>query len=608
MLSVSKMRGCFAAAGVPALAIVAIALVVGLVLPGRCTPRGTGQNQGEYQLGDVLFTVNDIPVYEGEVRYARAQAAQNSRPSNDAMTELNKSVEQISFAVERAVILAMAKWQNVKGEEAEVVDFAQAKMNEGIDSMLKQSRDMHQLMITSSQSMLDTLKKSKGADSKEAKDAQANLDRLKAMTDDEIFSQATQGQSTLSGLRAEVEQRLALMKEQPMLQRLTLAELLNDRLTEKYKSEVEVSDSMVKESYDRVTFKEIAILKATHPDFEQRAAEAIKAIQGGMPFDQAIMKYSDRKPVDPTKKEQFSSTIERINLWLSPDTRAISDLKINKLSAPINTEVGISIVMVTKVELATPPSVDSVKKARIDQIKQVIGGSTYEAEKRKFSAEAKFEWKSEEAKLLYDYWKMTAGDEVRKLDGEANREKRIDAWRDVYTRAKQAESMDSTLSALLQYASFFQMYGEVLAGPEKEKLKVEQAELYRTIESEIPFPAFRMQFVEALLDVKDGEGALKELLSISEGLYDTGDLERQRIKDVERLLPQAANYAPKDTPLIAKIQTELDRWHKDDDAAKKLAEEERKQAEKAAAEAKKTETPKSDAKSAPKTDTKAKGG
>lgn len=576
MLSISKMRGCFAAAGPPALIVIALALIVGLILPGQCggDPSGQPGEAIDFPLGEVLFTVNGEPAYDGEVRFLRAKTAEQAPRTGDPLDELNLQVQPIALIADKTLVVAMAKWQGVKVEESEVIDHFTTMLNKNIEDALKQAREMHSLMVTSAETALKNAKETKGADSKEAKDAQANLDQLKARTDDEIFAQVAG--TDLATARTQIESSLQEVKASAMYQRVLMGTIYETRLVDKFKGEVKVTDDMAKESYDQVTYREIVFLKLLDANYEQRAQDVLKKLQNGMDFNQAMLQYSDRKPGDINKASDAETTLERMMLWASPDTRPISDVKPNRISGIIKTEVGATIVKVTGVEVATPANFESVKASRIDQIKQAIGGSKYQVAKQEYEAEAKYEWKSESAKLLFDYSQIVTNKRASELDGEKNRAKRIEAWRDILTRSEEADELDATVASLLRYSAFTQIELNTPPGEGREKLKKEKADLYKQIELEIPHSRFRVEFVQALLDVNDGEGALKEILNIAENLYDPSDAERERVKQLETLLPKAANLAPKNSPLIGKIQAELERWHSEEKEAKRIEEEQKK--------------------------------
>lgn len=575
MLSVSKMRGCFSAAGIPAMFLVAIALVVGLL--GRCGPTGPNSTDAQQlQLGDVLFTVNDYPYYEGELKYLRALSAQQGQPSNNPFAELNRLTDTVKSAVSDCTVLAMCKWQNVKVDDTEVVDTFSKQINDRIDSELKQAKDMRALMISSSESALENLKKTKPADSKEVKEAQANLDRTKGMTDEQFFAQLNRVE--LSTIRAQAEEQIEKLKSDPMYRRLVQTRIFEQRLVEKYANEVQVSEDMIKESYDRITYKEISVSNALHPDSASRAAEALAKVKAGMDFDQAIMTYSDLKPTDPKKKEQFSNTLDRMTVLSNPETEPLAKLKVNRVSEVIKSEAGYKIYLVTKIEIATPANFAKVKDARLKEIQQSLGGSTYFRERQKFDAARKIEWKNDEPKLMYEYIQMTTGDRHHELDGPQNYQKRVDAWKDLYARCTEAaDSMDTTSSALLRYG-VFKMYEENLKpGPEKDKLESEKLALFREIEAEIPYYVFRKEYLDLLIASKAGDDALKELLSLAENLSDTTPEEKQRVADIEKLLPVAEASAKKDSPLVGQIQAELKRWHEEEKSAKEIEDEQKRQ-------------------------------
>ncbi|GEM_PF-4809910 len=574
MFSITKMRGCFAAAGPPALIVIAVALIVGLLNVRACGGTKTEENPDTVPLGEVLFTVNDVPVYSGEIVFEKREAQKNAVPSADVYSDLAKEFQPVENAVMRAARIAFGKWQGVEADEKDLADFLSEQANKYLDAAAKQLSDQRNFMILQTQASLDAVKKSKGENSKEFKDTQARLAQLKGMSDEQ-FAQS-QGFS-LAQLREQTEKNVEQIRTDPTFRRLNLWRLYEARTMKKYEAEVKVTDNMAKESYDRITYEEIKFHSANDPNYMARAEDVLKKVQSGMDFHQAILQYSDSKPANPKAPNAFSTTAERLNLIVSEDGAQIALLKPNRISGVIKAPDGAKIVKVTKIEIATPSNFDAVKAERIEQIKSTIANGRYQKALEDFSSKLKFEWNSDAPKLLHAYADLAAGKRAAELNGEKNRAKLIAAWRDLLSQVQNSSDLDSTVSAMLQYAAFESIEKNTLPGPDQEKLKSEKLEIYKRIEGDIPYAEFHIEYAKMLIAAKEGKQGLDQLYQCASNLYESSPTEEKRAQQIEQIFAEAKKQFPAETELIGKVQSELDRWHKEDQEAKKQAEEEKKQ-------------------------------
>jgi hypothetical protein len=206
-----------------------------------------------------------------------------------------------------------------------------------------------------------------------------------------------------------------------------------------------------------------------------------------------------------------------------------------------------------------------------------LGRSIDEATKN-----AKIDWKVEIWKLLHDYSEIKSGSKSKEFAGAQNLQKRIAAYREILDKVTSGDSADPRTAALLAFACFSQIDADTPAGPEKQKLDQERLQIYQNVSEYVTSPTFKFEYISLLLAAGQGDLALDQMLDIAVANSDYSPANAAQIKKLEALLPQAANLARKENPVIAQIQNEIKRAHENEAEAKKLEEEEKKQAAEAA--------------------------
>lgn len=584
-MSITKIRNFMpATCGIVFGIVVVIALVVGMFLaPGQ---RAINSEWGETP---VAFKVGDYEVKEGEIgALIRAEESRFAGKIPTPFETLSAHTRALVNAIDRAIIFRMLEDEGIDfdpNDIEQIKDVAVKKAKEEFDEQMLYVEITLKSQIMNQERELEKMKKEKGVNSKEAKEAEQKLKDLREMTVAQMFKQQT-GMTPEQAFSFLSQNRLAELSSEDVRQ-TKLKELAQWLIENKYAESVDTSEETIRKSYDFFTYQELLISKANNPDPVKKAEDVLKRIREGMDFGTAVVQFSDRAPAPNQKPEEAGTlTFDRLTVETNGLADPLFHLKPGEISGVISRPEGAAIYKLVKIEPKIPPNFDRIKNIRAAQMRKYLKMSKFA---RNFEARlknTKFEWKNPAYKVLYDYDGLRRGERFQSLQGAEKREERMAAYREVLNRAKELLGKYPDLMAPVLYACLNQIDIETFPGKEKEKLKEEKLQVYAEISQYIPSPIFRFEYVNLLLDAKQGDAALEQLLEIIRTAYDPTEENKALITQVEQLFPRATNYAKKDSPLIAEIQKELKQWKENEaekkrmeaEAAKRL-EEERKKAE-----------------------------
>jgi len=586
--------------------VVVVALIVGMFLaPARRVLNS------DWEGTPVAFKVGDYEVTEGEIgALIRAEESRFAGKIPTPFDTLSAHTRALANAIDRAVIFRMLEDEGIDFDPRDVEqikDVTLKKAKEEFDEQLLYVEITLKNQIKDKQREFEKIKKEKGSNSKGAKEVEQQLKDLREMTVAQMFKQQT-GITPEQAFSFLSQNRLAELSTEEARQ-AKLKELAQWLIENKYASGVDTSEEAIRKSYDFFTYQELLISKANNPDPIQKAEDVLKRIREGMDFGTAVTQFSDREPAPNQKPEEAGTlTFDRLTIETNGLAEPLFHLKPGEISGVIPRPEGAAIYRLVKIEPKVPPNFDDIKNIRAAQMRKYLKMSKFA---RNFEARlknTKFEWENPAYKLLYDYDGLRRGERFQSLQGAQKREERIAAYREILNRGKELLGRYPDLMAPILYACLSQIEIETPRGPEKEKLKQEKLQIYAEISKYIPSPIFRFEYVNLLLDAKQGDEALTQLLEIIRTAYDPTEENKALITQVEQLLPRATNYAKKDSPLIPEIQKELEQWKQNEaerkrmeaEASKRLEEERKKMEEerkKAEQEAKKKSK---DAKTPPK--------
>lgn len=181
---------------------------------------------------------------------------------------------------------------------------------------------------------------------------------------DRLFKDALQKQGlTISEVRAEILKNID--KDD------IRSKMMFQKLYDKWKEEVDVSDKAFKASYDELMLSQITIGIRTRSDAQakQQAEELAKKLQAGGDFAAAAKQYS----VDPFKARGGKRDSAMPRAYMDPTlTSAVSNLKEGQVSDPVKMDLGYTIFKLDSKQSVFPPDFNNKDKQKQywDQFKQ----------------------------------------------------------------------------------------------------------------------------------------------------------------------------------------------------------------------------------------------
>lgn len=595
-MSITKIRNQFAACGLVAVGLIALALILGLlVAPGTQRSGLTGE-----QMGDIALKFNDIPVYQVTVDglASRAQLSlteqrrQSPEPEELGPNDIVSTYSQaLHSATNLGAILWLAEREEINTSIDDVKEWLPEAADEAIKAQLSSVASNREIQMILAQSQLEQIKAEKGEDSEEYKSALQRLNEMKSMTDEQLFA-AMMG-STIDEAKARVLERLQTALEDRSQWQSLQSDMAYDKLRKKIEATIDTSDEAVRRSYDQITFEQIYFESTTPSDAEAEARDVLAKINGGMDFKAAMDEFTDIRPDDESKKpsQQPPQVQDRLTIMQARTYAAILDLKPGEVSDVIPLPTGAAIYRVLKVEPNEPQDLDEQKAARAEQMKSSLAAATQNARVEEAKEDAKIEWVSHSYRLLHEYDEIVqpTGKRHRELSSPDKRAEKLEALRQIFHQL--AETTDSLeLAACLRFVTFNQIDVLTPSVPERQALDQQRLQVYSDASDYVFSSSFKFEYVTVLIAAKMGEEALRQLLEVATNatIYDPKTF--PNIERVEKLLPMVIEVAPPGSPLIKQIRSELDLAKKHAAEAKQLEEEQRKAQEEAQAP---PETPKS---------------
>lgn len=575
-MSITKMRGCFSTLGPPVAILIGIVLVVGFLMTSN---RGN-QAQETQRLGDEAVTYDGTAVYQAEllkrVDLVKSQRVQE-KSSSDQLPELspyemlNAYEETAAGALQQLAIQSLLKKEGIEVDEDEIeawaADFAERQVQD-----LRGRADMQkQIGVLMAEQKLNEEKK-KDPKSPAAKKAEQDLEQARKQNTDELIRQALAGATPEQYKQRIVQEYASAAANDPTAKREILLQIGLERLQNKYMSRVDTSDQAVKNSYDKFTYQQIQF---SGPDAKQKAETVRAKIEAGMDFKEAAQQFSELK--DPSGKVTVQPpAADRLQIETNPATAPIAALKPGQTSEVIEVPGSAWLYKLIEVKPAAPADFDKQKPTRAQTMRtqQAAANLSAAIENATRQAEQDAQWKDEGWKLAYDFRELRSGEKGRALQGPANKQERVQAYKDAAQKTQTIQTAAPEIPALVRFAALNQLQVEL--PDEKDNMKQDLLEAYAQAAQIAPTSALRIELAQLYLAENMAEQALETLTDAAQAAYPPGPKTQPIIEKIQALAVKAANFAPPGSKKVETLQNELKQWHEDQAEIKRQEEEQKK--------------------------------
>ena len=581
--------------GTPALLIVAILLVVGfLYTPQGCQQGGSLSASAGAEFKDPILQVGQSHAYAAEaftvVQNLKSTATQRAvqgggLPELTPFDYLSSYMQAANNLAQQAAVFELARTNKIEVDEDDMRGVI-TQMNEDFVAQQRQQFELIQTMqVGQMEAEVAKLKKDK-ASATQITAAEKRLADTKAQTFDASFQQQL-GNSPADYVKAQVADIEARASKDPTIARSVEATAIQQKLLDKYRTQVDTSDTALKATYDKVVFKTIMLNGANS---ETKAAEVLQKIKGGMDFDQAAKQFSMMKK--PDGSVQVDSTIEtRMDMIGNPVRDPILKLKAGEVSDVVTVAGASYIYKLVAVRPDVPKDFEKVKSSRADMVRNQSTSSMLNDAIAGLIGQngEKVKWSEPGFQLLADY-----------MDANLAEDK-VAALEKVLADSESVSTNFNEIPPLVKYATINQLQVEVKDAAKKQDLKAKLLEAYESIVDIAPSVDLRFQYIEALIAAGQGDRALELLVDNAQAATPASEQTEPLIARVEKLLPKAANLAKKGSPLVEEVQEEIKLWREELANRKKEEEELKKQNAAEEAELKKQEAADKAKAEAPKT-------
>jgi hypothetical protein len=589
-LSITKFRGCFTYAGPPIVILVGLVLIVGFLYRGQNRSNNVSAEQTAAMLGAPAFTLGSYDVYLGEFRQIfdnlRQQQLQ-TRSQSGVPAELTPAdmlgfyAQALSELVDRAAVMNLAKQRHIDISDDDLAAFVLQMEKDNLNQQQQTFEMIKQFQISSAQQQLAKIK---DPNSQAAKAANAQLEKIKAMSFELAFKSQSNGltpEQYLAFVSDNMERRMA----DPLFKRSAAAGAAHKAMIDQFAAKVDVSDEALKRSYDKLQYIQIGI---QGEGAKAKAEEVLEKIRGGLDFKAAAQEFSSLKDAkgdvnhDPITKSRF----DLLSTSTYPPVLDLKPGEVSEVSASMGTAY---IYKLLKVVQNVPKEFDSLKGSRLKDYRDRVAAAMMAKEDEKINTDAKkaIKWNDEGIKLLFDFSEFQSK--------QTDKAVRINTLNKFVADTQNASSELPDIPVLIRYLSLNQLDVEVPEGEAKKKIKSQLLETYGAVLDVAPSVNLRFQYIDELIKAGKGDLALDMLLDNMGAAYPAEAQTEPIVTKVEALLPKAANLATKGSPVVDNIQKEIKTWRTElkENAANKAAEEEnRKENAKQEAELKKQEAAK----------------
>ncbi|MGV3617603.1 MAG: hypothetical protein ACO1SV_19945 [Fimbriimonas sp.] len=500
------------------------------------------QGGGESQTASkTAMTVAGNPVPANIIdETVRAQlSSQMSRGADTPQGEAMIYAEVINRLVDTAGTAALAQKSGVKLDDETLLKAAEYGVTQELDAMREQA------------SMFGMLKP--GATDKDWEEA------LQKQT----------GQSSAEYRKTRVDQISAMLKNASQRQNVVInlaRTALEQHLTPKFK----LTDDELRKSFENVTYKRIVFKNAVPgKPAAERAAEALKAIKGGLKFEAAIDKYTNELPTSTQKLSEVTQTEKADLLTSNPELASLANLKAGSVSDVVDVAEGKAIYKVVSRTPNIPKDFDTKReeyrrKAILVRVRLDIDKQLKELK----AAGNLVSFAAPGYKAMYDFTQAAATSDPEKMKG-------------IYEEAKAAvaknEGYDARAAVLARYMALDSLWNAPNA--DKAKLRQDRIDSINGLLENSENFNLRLDLVQLYADEKKAEEASEQLLIAAQNnaTPDVAGLGRYQ-QIAQKVVELKARKVL--TPEAEKgILAEQDRWMKEKAEADKVAEEQKKQEE-----------------------------
>ncbi len=522
-----------------------------------------GSAGGQKEKNDVAITVGSVPVYEGEIQEALANA-QRSQGGPDLDKSPADEARDIFYAL-RSLIDAAATVQVAKEKKIEFSDEAITKAYQA--SMEQQMMQIRLQMMMGKQIKPD------------ATDADFEVE----------FKKMTGGKS-IADIKKEDLAKFKSKLGDSAARELMIRQFGRQLLVDSLGSTEKISDEELKKSFQDVTVKRILIPIKT-PDAEKKAQEALAAIKSGTPFETVMERYSEELAPKDKKKSEVTSLINQRTIDTEGSYKDLRGLANGQVSGVIKMNDGFSIYKVVGVATKLPADFEKTKETYRKNIQNTNAQTV--ASKLIETAVEKAEWKDKAAKLVYDYQKLTQDPKMTSDPRSLEEKLRVIAKE---AKGLQGEKSANRLATLAWYLAIQQIY--VTPGVDKVALGEEKVSSTLAVLQHTESQAMRLELAEIFTQQKKFAEAGDQITLALKNLrkYDTagdvtfrdlsarflkvkseGNLPTEKTKDFEDAQARWKEDKAMEEKFAAEAKAaEEERKKQDAEAAKKAAEEDAK--------------------------------
>lgn len=511
------------------------------------------QAQGQQK---IAFTVGDTPVAADLLQTAiqkqvsdklsqQAQQGQAGGPS--PIVEIMATGEVLNGLISEAARASLVKQLGIPVTDADLTAAYNTRMQDELSGLREQLTMMGQLKPNATDKDVD--------------------EAYKKMTGQSLADTRTKQQADFQASLNDKARRASLV--------ITLAPQF---LQGYYGKQVNASDADVKASYDRLTVKRIVartISASKKGTLDERIGEAEKAVKGGMPFEQAMEKFSDDVPVNGKKLGEQTTTLTGSEIASDPNLKPIGTLKAGDVSPIVTVPEGKAIYKLISTKNEAPKDFDANKaKYRKQYVDGIVAGKVNEAVQKLLDSPTLVKFNSPGYKAFYDFLRAQRAADA---SGKAMQQ----AYDEAKAAATKNEGYDTRAAILARFAANSVLWS--LPTADKNALRPERIDTLTALLQSAESFELRMELVNLDLEAKKNQDAADQLVQAARNnaTYDAmGFAHWSQVRD-KLLAMQKENQIGADQAKVIE-QAQLD-WSRN--RAKYDEEQQELQREKAKAEA-----------------------
>lgn len=393
-------------------------------------------------------------------------------------------------------------------------------------------------------------------------------------TDAEVKAELKKEGQDFDASKAQTMARLEQLLKDPNTHRSLEADAGQQLLISKLQDTIKVTDDQLKADFDKLELKRVLIENAGAGSPAVLANEALKAIKGGMSFEDAMNKYSQDRA--EKGKARSDAKITKVRRELNGDLRtAIEKLKPGQFTDVVIAPEGAVIYKLISFKPDVPKDYEKTKADLRKSYQQGQVSSVISSELEKLRKSNVVTWKEPAFEAMNRLNQVLT--DPKHIPDPKKDAAEFQAILDLCAKATESDETVMKVSALTAYRAFDAIYG--LATPaEKKKMADRRIDALTKMLSFVEDTDSHLLLAQLYGEKKDKNNAAENLLTAAHrNVNNLGEMSQSqqifnRIDDLERKFVAEGLLTPDQ-------QKEIDGTKQEWLEAKKAQEDEQKRAE-----------------------------